>query len=167
MFARPRVREREREKAFCALDRPSDVTQLRAAATTMTSEGLSDERNMSMWCSSTPSPSTSSSSSTFHAGWLMPRNNCMHPNQILRTTKISTDIAHHQDYILSTLVVHRHQQDYIHASTTIISISRTATTIMVAPYQWAAISPCQAPEQLLTDMLTARPMQDHARCDIA
>ena len=38
---------------------------------------------------------------------------------------------------------------------------------MVAPYQWAAISPCQAPEQLLTDMLTAQPMQDHARYDVA
>ena len=31
----------------------------------------------------------------------MPRNNCMHPNQILSTTKIWTDVAHHQDCILS------------------------------------------------------------------
>ena len=45
---RVRESEREREKAFCALDRPSDVTQLRAASTTMASEGISDERNMSM-----------------------------------------------------------------------------------------------------------------------
>ena len=67
----------------------------------MASEGISGERNVSMWWSSPPSPSTLSSSLTFHAGWLMPRNNCMHPNQILSTTKIWTDVAHHQDCILS------------------------------------------------------------------
>ena len=86
-----------------------------------------------------------------------------HPNQILSTTKISTDVAHHQDYILSPSP----SQKYVYACTTAISISRTAATIMVAPYQWAAISPCQAPEQVLTDILTAQPMLDHARCDIA